>query len=117
MSRTSFSRTVFIERESSSLKTTRNFATVADAEAQNVRGGALQGIKILDLSRVLAVRSFGSIVEIILTQLGPILHADSGRLWRRSHQSRGSRQRGMFQFNSDRNLVLCRVLSNRYLVG
>jgi hypothetical protein len=87
LSRTSFSRAVLIERKSSSLKATRYFATVADAEAQNVAVGALQGIKVLDLSRILAVRGLTDVIEIILTQVGPILHSDSGRLWRRSHQS------------------------------
>ncbi len=57
MSRTSFSRTGHIQRKSLSLKATRYFATVSNAKAQNVAGGALDGIKILDLSRVLAVRS------------------------------------------------------------
>lgn len=57
LSRSSFSRVVLDQGGSPVLKTRRYFGTVTKTEAQNVGGGALQGIRVLDLSRVLAVRS------------------------------------------------------------
>jgi hypothetical protein len=58
--------------------------------------GPLIGIRILDLTRVLAVRLLlYSSYYSINNRLGTILHTDPGRLWRRGDQSGTSQGRSM----------------------
>ncbi|OCK78236.1 CoA-transferase family III [Lepidopterella palustris CBS 459.81] len=53
-SRTSFIRSVQLETRSLGPSTTRCYSGLAGAQSQNEKGGALQGIRVLDLSRILA---------------------------------------------------------------
>jgi hypothetical protein len=64
------------------------FVRVRKLHAQSTENqpGPLAGVKILDLSRVLAVSLHRLFERVSLTASGPILYSNTSRLWRRRDQ-------------------------------
>lgn len=63
--------------------------------------GPLKGVRVLDLTRVLAVRktelnASSQTASLTVWYAGAVLYPDSRRLWCRCHQSRSCGQRCMF---------------------
>lgn len=71
----------------------------SSAPANSINGaghGALKGLKVLDMSRVLAVSTIEQFLWASLMLEGTILYTNTRRLWRRCNQDRAAWFRSMY---------------------